>query len=71
MTDVTAEMTKNAGQNTNRARKLSSDNTALDRRYRQIGIPAVAAAARYQGIAMNPAHAPAPTKPHDRAGEAA
>ena len=33
---------------------------ALDARYGQIGISAVAAAARYQGIAKNPAYAPAP-----------
>jgi hypothetical protein len=34
--------------------------TALDERYGQIGISAVAAAARYQGVAKNPAYAPAP-----------
>lgn len=33
---------------------------ALDARYGQIGISAVAAAARYQGTAKNPAYAPAP-----------
>jgi hypothetical protein len=33
---------------------------ALDACYRQIGISAVAAAARYQGNAKNPAYAPAP-----------
>jgi len=32
----------------------------LDARYGQIGISAVAAAARYQGTAKNPAYAPAP-----------
>jgi hypothetical protein len=31
---------------------------ALDARYGQIGISAVAAAARYQGTAKNPAYAP-------------
>ena len=33
---------------------------ALDSRYGQIGISAVAAAARYQGTAKNPAYAPTP-----------
>ena len=33
---------------------------ALDARYGEIGISAVAAAARYQGLAKNPAYAPAP-----------
>jgi len=40
-----------------------SDNSpqpALDSRYGQIGISAVAAAARYQGAAKNPAYAPTP-----------
>jgi len=58
MTDMTAEM--------HEARTASTENTAestaLDRCYRQIGISAVAAAARYQGVAKNPAYAPAPTK---------
>jgi hypothetical protein len=68
-----AEMAKKTGQK-NTVRKLSGENTAqntaLDH-YRQIGIPAVAAAARYQGVAKNPAYAPAPTKWHDHTGEAA
>jgi len=33
---------------------------ALDTCYGQIGISAVAAAARYQGVAKNPAYAPTP-----------
>jgi hypothetical protein len=33
---------------------------ALDARYGQIGISAVAAAVRYQGLAKNLAYAPAP-----------
>jgi len=42
-----------------KARKVrESEHTALDRRYGQIGISAVAAAARYQGEAKNPAYAP-------------
>ena len=36
-----------------------SDENALHLRYRQIGISAVAAAARYQGGAKNTAYAPA------------
>lgn len=48
-----------------------SDATALDRRYGAIGIPAVAAAARYQGGATNPAYAPAPAHWGERTGEAA
>ena len=44
--------------------EISGDKTeaqpALDSRYGQIGISAVAAAARYQGTAKNPAYAPTP-----------
>lgn len=48
------------------------DRTPLDRRYGQIGISAVAAAARYQGAAKNPAYAPVPTRWDNRTeGEAA
>jgi hypothetical protein len=36
------------------------DRPALDACYGQIGISAVAAAARYQGTAKNPAYAPTP-----------
>ena len=39
--------------------KPDAEHIALDRRYGQIGISAVAAAARYQGGAKNPAYAPA------------
>jgi hypothetical protein len=39
--------------------KPDGEHTALDLRYGQIGISAVAAAARYQGEAKNPAYAPA------------
>jgi hypothetical protein len=43
---------------------------ALDARYGRIGISAVAAAARYQGDAKNPAYAPASTHWRDQyAGE--
>jgi hypothetical protein len=70
MTQVTAQSAKKTGQNSSTARKESIERTALDRCYGQIGIPAVAAAARYQGSAKNPAYAPVPTK-WDRAEEAA
>lgn len=64
MTDVSAETANN------RAYKSTDKNTALHRSYGQIGISAVAAAARYQGAAKNPAYAPAPTKSQSRPGEA-
>lgn len=57
-------MSETSGEN-------AAQNTALDHRYRQIGISAVAAAARYQGVAKNPAYAPAPTKWRDHSDEAA
>jgi hypothetical protein len=66
MTSIAAELAK-AGKAT--ARKTPGE--VLDQRYRQIGIPAVAAAARYHGAAKNPAYAPVATKWHDRAGDAA
>lgn len=55
----------------NKAKKTSTERTALDRCYGQIGISAVAAAARYQGAAKNPAYAPAAINWYDRAEEAA
>jgi hypothetical protein len=51
--------------------KNATKNLALHRRYGQIGISAVAAAARYQGAAKNPAYAPAPTKLQSGPGETA
>ncbi len=71
MKDVTADTAKKTMQKTERAGKLSYESTALDRRYGQIGISAVAAAARYQGGAKNPAYAPVESKWYDRIGEAA
>jgi hypothetical protein len=44
---------------------------ALDARYGRIGISAVAAAARYQGVAKNPAYAPASTNWRDQYAEEA
>jgi hypothetical protein len=68
MTSIAAELAKKAGQKAN-ARKVSGE--LLDQRYRQIGIPAVAAAARYHGAAKNPAYAPAAAHGHESAGDAA
>jgi hypothetical protein len=68
MTSIAAELAKKTGQKTS-ARKMPGE--VLDQRYRQIGIPAVVAAARYHGAAKNPAYAPAAIKHNDRAGDAA
>lgn len=74
MKDVSAETADTAGKSKPMARKPAEKNadknTALHRRYGKIGISAVAAAARYQGAAKNPAYAPAVVKPRDAAGEA-
>jgi hypothetical protein len=51
-----------AANNTTQTGNGAQDSAALARRYGQIGISAVAAAARYQGGARNPAYAPAPIK---------
>ncbi len=67
MKNETAETAKKTEQTC----RLPDENTALDRRYRQIGISAVAAAARYQGVAKNPAYAPAPTQWRGHSDEAA
>ena len=68
MTSIAAELAKKTGRPTN-ARKMPGE--LLDQRYRQIGIPAVAAAARYHGAAKNPAYAPAAVKWRESAGDAA
>lgn len=68
MTSIAAELAKNTGQTAN-ARKMPGE--LLDERYLQIGIPAVAAAARYHGAAKNPAYAPAAVKWYESAGDAA
>jgi hypothetical protein len=59
MTSITAEQAKKSSQKTS-ARKPPGE--VLDQRYHDIGIPAVAAAARYQGAAKNPAYAPVAPK---------
>ena len=74
MTNATAETAKKLAPKTKPGEtsgENTAQNTALDQRYRQIGISAVAAAARYQGVAKNPAYAPAPTKWRGHSDEAA
>jgi hypothetical protein len=68
MTDVTANLAKKTSA---RNDKIASETTALDRRYGQIGISAVAAAARYQGSDKNPVYAPPSLKWRDLFAEAA
>jgi hypothetical protein len=58
MKDIAAKAANNTTQKGNGA----PESIALARRYGQIGISAVAAAARYQGGARNPAYAPAPIR---------
>ncbi len=70
MQKFTAEMAKKTAENRALAQD-SAQHSPLDQRYRQIGISAVAAAVRYQGVAKNPAYAPAPTNWDDYPGEAA
>lgn len=71
MTSAIAEMAKKTGQKDSEFDR-SGQNTDLDRCYHQIGISAVAAAARYQGSAKNPAYAPAPaSKWHELSEDAA
>jgi hypothetical protein len=50
--------------------KLSNQQVALHLCYGQIGISAVAAAARYQGGAKNPAYAPVASGPYNDEGAA-
>jgi hypothetical protein len=56
MKDVTAEMAKKTDRKNN-AHESSNENAAVGH-YRQIGISAVAAAARYHGAAKKPEYAP-------------
>ena len=73
MTIDTADMANKTGQTTRQSGTSgeTADPTRLDHRYRQIGISAVAAAARYQGGAKNPAYAPAAAKWRDTSEEVA
>jgi hypothetical protein len=74
MPDMFAKIDKIANQ-VPEERKISGANSTscpgLDDRYGQIGISAVAAAARYQGNMKNPAYAPTPTNWRDRYAEEA
>ena len=54
MDDLKVETARNVAKDG----KSSAEAVALHLRYRQIGISAVAAAARYQGSAKNQVHAP-------------
>ena len=56
MNDVTANSAKKTSDQ-RKPRKSSDESIALHLCYGQIGISAVAAAARYQGGAKNPAYA--------------
>ena len=71
MKHAAADRAKNTAQKSDDAARLSTERTALDSRYGQIGISAVAAAVRYQGAAKNPAYAPVAINWYDRAEEAA
>jgi hypothetical protein len=62
---------KTTQKTTQKQRQVSAERPALDRCYGQIGISAVAAAARYQGGAKNPNYAPVQIDCYDRAEEAA
>jgi hypothetical protein len=65
MSDVAARSAKMAN-NQRKPRKCADAQTALDLRYGQIGISAVAAAARYQSGARNPGHPPVVVKLDER-----
>jgi hypothetical protein len=60
MTSLSAALAKNAEQNAKKPAGTADKGAAFDRSFGQIGISAVAAAARYHGTAKNPAYAPAP-----------
>jgi hypothetical protein len=70
MTDNRADLAKKTNHMSEKDREIPGTGTGLDRCYGQIGIAAVAAAARYQGSAKNPAYAPASSKWRDRIAEA-
>jgi hypothetical protein len=71
MTTETAKKAKKTAEKAGETAKPANERTSLDCRYGQIGISAVAAAARYQGAAKNPAYAPAAIKWDARREEAA
>lgn len=69
MSEKSADVARKINQSGEIDRKFTG--TALDSCYGQIGISAVAAAARYQGGAKNPAYAPASSQWQDRIAESA
>ncbi len=71
MQDVIAGMAKKTTPIRGDDHRVSNETAALDNRYGQIGISAVAAAARYQGGAKNPAYAPCSSKWRDLIADAA
>jgi len=71
MQDAFDDWAKKTAAKKSNDRKTHSEATALAGCYGKIGISAVAAAARYQGSAKNPAYAPASNKWRDRIAEAA
>jgi len=71
MQNVTAESAKKNALMRGNDHKTSSETMPLDRRYGQIGISAVAAAARYQGDGKDSACAPESAKWRDLFAEAA
>jgi hypothetical protein len=70
-----ASTAKNTAQKTTQKQRkvhqISAETPALDRCYGQIGISAVAAAVRYQGVSKNPAYAPVEIGWYDRTEDAA
>jgi hypothetical protein len=71
MTTETAKMANKTAEKTGKTASFAGERTSLDCRYGQIGISAVAAAVRYQGVAKNPAYAPVAIKWDARTEEAA
>jgi hypothetical protein len=67
---MSAELAKDTNQKSDDG-KVTGAGTALDSCFGEIGISAVAAAARYQGSAKNPAYAPTSNSWRDRIAEAA
>jgi len=65
MQDVTAKSAKTTSHQ-RKPRKSADEQIALHLRYRQIGISAVAAAARYQSGAKNPGYPPATVELDER-----
>jgi hypothetical protein len=66
MTAKPAKKTANKASQSDKSARFADHGTALDRRYGQIGISAVAAAVRYQGGGKNPAYAPVANRWDDR-----